>query len=228
MCIKCVLVAQQERVKKDPEKRKEQIKRDNARPKKIAAHRANGKRQREIGYTAEYQKSDTYKSKHYSDNHRVHDITKSEERALLEIFNFSCAYCGMTLTEHRRKFNQKLHDDHVDYNGYNDIRNDVPACKNCNCSKWKHPMKEWYESQEFYSIDKYNKIIWWVTEGYKGYIESKPPYRIIRKQNEGLNTYHFQLYTVDEKRNFIECIATGNKKKDLNKDIKAHFPDYIL
>ena len=60
----------------------------------------------------------------------------------------------------------------------------------------------------------------WCNEDYKQYIEEKPPYKITRKQNEDKRTYYFQLWTMDEKRNMLECIATGDKKKDIMNDIK--------
>lgn len=77
-------------------------------------------------------------------------------------------------------------------------------------------METWFRQQSFYKEARYNKIIWWTTEGYKEYIEEKPPYRIIRKRNEGLTTYHYELWTVDEQRNLIKCIRIGNKKKDID------------
>jgi hypothetical protein len=121
----------------------------------------------------------------------------------------------MSLEEHKNKFNEKLHDDHVDDNGYNDLRNDIPACKTCNTSKHTEDMETWFRRQLFFNEEKLAKIIWWTTEGYKDYIEDKPPYRITKKQNEGLSTYHFELWKVDEKRNFTDLIYIGERKKDI-------------
>jgi DNA-directed RNA polymerase subunit RPC12/RpoP len=101
VCIECVKKHTQENVKANPEKRKEQIKRDNARPKKILSHRANGKRQREEGYQIEYRRKNKEKVRAYCKNHRDHDITKSEEESMLKVFDYSCAYCGTTLKEHK-------------------------------------------------------------------------------------------------------------------------------
>lgn len=170
------------------------------------------------------------KCRWYASLHRNHDITKSEEEALLKIFDYSCAYCGMTLEEHKRKFGQKLHNDHVDEDGYNDLRNDVPACVRCNCSKHESELEEWYFKQSFYNEDKYNKIIWWITDGYRDYIEDKPSYRITRKQNEDKKTFHAELWSIDIMRNMIECIAVRNKKKDIIKDIQNGIiptPEYV-
>jgi len=80
-------------------------------------------------------------------------------------------------------------------------------------------MEKWYRKQVFFNQGKYNKIVWWVTEGYKKYIDDKPPYRIIRKQNEGKKNFHWELWTVDELRNMVELIDIGNRKKDLNLEL---------
>jgi hypothetical protein len=60
---------------------------------------------------------------------------------------------------------------------------------------------------------------------YKDFIEKKPPYRITRKQNEGLKTYHWELWVVDEMRNLDKCVATADKKNGLNKFIKLLFTE---
>jgi hypothetical protein len=80
-------------------------------------------------------------------------------------------------------------------------------------------MDDWYSGQEFFNEERYNKIIWWITEGYKDYIEDKPPYIITRKQNDDKRTFHFELWSVDEKRNMVECVDKQNKKKDLRIDL---------
>jgi hypothetical protein len=175
-------------------------------------------------YTKEYQKDPKNKDKFkiYAKNHRHHDITKTEEKALLKIFNYQCAYCGMTLEEHKKKFKQKLHNDHVDDKGANDLRNDVPACKSCNSRKHERDMEWWYRRQKFFSEERFNKIIWWIIEGYKEFIEDKPPYRILKERNEDNNKFHWNLWSVDEMRNILKIIATKDKKKELNEDIKRY------
>lgn len=169
-----------------------------------------------------WRKENPERVKYHNEKHRNHDISKTEEQAMLKVFNYSCAYCGMTLKEHKKKYDQKLHNEHVDDDGYNDLRNDIPACKSCNCSKHTSNMEEWYEKQEFYSEARYNKIIWWITEGYKDYIEDKPPYRITRSRidkEDGTYYYIFELWLVDEKRNMLECLATARKKDGLKSKI---------
>lgn len=159
------------------------------------------------------------KTREYAKNHRNHDITNKEWKSELEVFDYSCAYCGITEKEHKNKYKERLHRDHADHEGYNDLRNAIPACKYCNCSKHDFDMEEWYRDQDFFNEEKLEFIKWWLLDGYKDYIEDKPPYRVLRERDEGLSTYHFNLWSVDEKRNTIEIIATGRKKKDLDEDI---------
>jgi len=70
-----------------------------------------------------------------------------------------------------------------------------------------------------YYIDKVSELekkLNKVTDGYKDCIIDKPPYRIIKKKNEDNNKFHHELWSVDEMRNFVEIIATGTKKEDIN------------
>lgn len=160
------------------------------------------------------------KCREYSRQHRNHDISENEWRACLKIFKNKCAYCGLPFEQHivQRKgkyITMKLHKDHVDDEGYNDLRNAVPSCQSCNSSKHEDSLDDWYKLRDFFTEDRYNKIIWWIEEGYKDYIEKKPPYRIIRKQNKDKKSFHWEMWSVDEMRNMIECLVVGAKKKDL-------------
>jgi hypothetical protein len=160
------------------------------------------------------------KWKKYNENHRQHDITTKEWEECLKFFNNTCAYCGLPLEQHiasrnGKEFIMKFHKEHVDDEGYNDLRNAVPACRSCNSSKHQFSLDEWHLKQKFFSMDRYIKITWWINEGYKNYIEDKPPYRIVRKQNEDKKTFHNQLWTIDEKRNMIELIYISKHKKDV-------------
>jgi len=156
----------------------------------------------------------------YSKKHRNHDITEVEWRKELEVFDYKCAYCGMTEEESKRTQNQVLHKEHVDTGGYNDLRNAVPACRSCNSGKHEDDLEEWYFEQEFFDEDRYDKIIWWIEEGYKEYIDNKPPYRIIRKKNEDNNKFHHELWSVDEYRNMVECLHKRTTKKEIENDMK--------
>jgi len=167
------------------------------------------------------------KCRYYSKLHRIHDITEAEWRSCLKVFGNTCAYCGLPIKEHLIVRNNKLivmnfHKEHVDDKGYNDLRNAVPACQHCNSGKRQYSIEEWYFKQKFFSMDRYIKIIWWINEEYKDYIEDKPPYRIIRKQNEDKKSFHWQLWVVDEYRNMIEYIHIGAKRKDIQEWIEVN------
>lgn len=171
-------------------------------------------------YKAKWHMLNPGKQNMYAKNHRNHDIAKLEWEKELKIFNHRCAYCGISEEENKLKYRERLHKDHVDHEGYNDLRNAVPACTLCNSHKWQYNIEEWYRQQEFFGEERLRFIKWWTTEGYKDYIETKPPYRIVRERDKGLNTYHFNLWTVDKERNTIKIISTKKKKKDLDEDIK--------
>lgn len=203
-----------------PEQLKISKKKDDAKLKNKLRRRKNTQRLRSDGFYDKYYQDNPDKQKQYSENHRQHDITEFEWRNCLKVFNYKCAYCGISEQEAKKKYKQVLHKDHVDHNGYNDLRNAVPGCKQCNSYKWQYDFEEWYRQQEFFTEEKLAFIKWWITEGYKDYIEEKLPYRIIREKNKDNNKYHFNLWSVDEKRNLIEIIETKNKKKDLEIIIK--------
>ena len=121
-----------------------------------------------------------------------------------------------------------FHKEHKDDKGANDIRNCIPSCRDCNCSKWSFEFEEWYKEKDFFDEERYNKIIQWTTNDYKLYIEDRPPYRVVKKKNEDNNKFHYELWSVDELRNMIKILATGDKKKDLEPYINIFFPNKVL
>jgi hypothetical protein len=179
--------------------------------------------QRDSGYSSQYRKDHPELMKYYASLHRIHDITKNEWKETLKIFEHRCCYCGLTEKESLEKYEEVLHKDHADHEGANDISNALPACKGCNSSKHQDSIEEWYPKQKFYKESNYNRIIWWLIEGYLNVIEEKPPYRIIRKQNEDGKSYHHELWTVDKFRNIIECIGIDKSKKNLMRIINEEF-----
>lgn len=181
-------------------------------------------------FKKDYYKNNPEKFKQYSKNHRNHDITTNEWTACKDFFKnengeWICAYCGRTEKEGLKKFGDRLHKDHTDYEGNNDISNCTPSCKSCNDRKWKFNMEEWFREQEFFSEEKLIKINQWNNEEYKKYIESKPPYRIVRSRtynNDGTWILQHELWTVDEKRNIVDKLVTKPKKQDLKNDIEIY------
>lgn len=125
-----------------------------------------------LQYTKNYQKENKDRFKVYNENRKIknHKISNKQWQRCLSYFNYECAYCGATFDEHKRKYNQQLHKEHVIHNGENDLSNCVPACKDCNSHKWEFPLEEWYPQQDFYLEDKYNKILKWLNKDYKKFL----------------------------------------------------------
>jgi len=76
-------------------------------------------------------------------------------------FSHSCAYCGMTETEHLEKHKQLLHQEHfipLTKGGEFTHNNIIPSCRLCNISKHKREFKEWYPKYKHYD-NKREKFI---------------------------------------------------------------------
>lgn len=130
------------------------------------------------------------KAKQYQEQrqHKNHKINKQEWESCKEYFNNKCAYCGLPIEEHyyTRLGVTKLgdfHKEHVDHEGSNDLSNCVPSCGNCNSSKHKAILEDWYNlNNPKYTDERYNKIIRWITEDYEQYIEEQKPKRKYTKK----------------------------------------------
>lgn len=179
-------------------------------------------REKIISDYKEWIKNNPEKVRIYGLTHRIHEITDEEWNNCLKYFKYKCAYCGISQEEHLKIHKQKLHKEHADDDGANDLRNAIPSCRLCNSGKHISDMEEWYLKQEFFSDKRYNKIIRWIEEEFKKYIEDRPPYRIIKKRNEDNRKFHHELWSVDQYRNMVELIAIKVKKSDLEKDVKTY------
>lgn len=180
---------------------------------------------RKSGYKREYDRRPEVKARKYSNRHRNHDIAEREWLDCKQYFGNKCAYCGLPIEEHwvTYKGTTKLgdfHKEHKDDDGANDLRNCIPSCESCNSKKWKFLFEEWYRKQEFFTQERYDRIIKWCTEDYKLYIINRPPYKIIKKKNKDDNKFHHELWSMDEQRNIIECVATSKNRKDLELMLK--------
>jgi len=181
----------------------------------------------------EWAKNNPDKMKKYAKNryHKNHDISDKEWIACQEYFNYTCAYCGKTLEQQYEQNKHQFHKEHVDHEGHNDIRNCVPACTNCNSTKKEKTIEYLFNINIIptFTQDKYEKINLWCKEDYKQYIEEKLPYKIKRNRvykEDGTYYIQHELWTIDEKRNMIKCIAIEVKKKDLNIHIQKYFGVY--
>jgi hypothetical protein len=163
----------------NPEKKRESVRKNRKAPETRAYHRKKGKRQRDTGWRAEWEKKNKDKLYEYSQNrkHKKHDITNLEWEACKKYFDYKCAYCGLPLSEHYRTYAKKLqkidfHKDHADNKGKNDITNCIPSCGTCNDSKWKFTLDEWYNKNNInFTQERLDKIIKWLMEDCFQYIE---------------------------------------------------------
>jgi len=168
----------------------------------------------------EWRQNHPEKCRGYALLHRYHDITEAEWRKCLGVFDYKCAYCGISEEESKTTQNQVLHREHIDSGGANDLSNAIPSCGSCNYKKWIFPMEEWYREQKSFTEEKLEFINWWTTEGYKQYIDDKPPYRIVKKMGTEIKAFHYELWEIDKHRNMINIITTRDKKIEIINDIE--------
>lgn len=143
--------------------------------KNVAYHRELSRQRRLNGKYLKWSRENrdkTRKNSRYRALHKTHNISKTEWELCKVYFNNSCAYCGLPADQHIGSYRgvEKVHDlhkEHVNHLGSNDLNNCIPACKTCNCSKHTSSFEEWYLKQDFYSKEKYDKIIKWIKEDYK-------------------------------------------------------------
>lgn len=73
-----------------------------------------------------------------------------------ENWNYECAYCGSK---------ENLTIDHIvprSKGGLDITKNIICSCHFCNQNKSHTPWEEWYSSQEFFSMERYEKIKNWI------------------------------------------------------------------
>ena len=91
----------------------------------------------------------------------LHTSKSSEAKRLWrqkikEEWDYECAYCGST---------HELTIDHIvpkAHGGTDFTRNCLCACHKCNQDKSYSPMEDWYLSQEFFDVDRYERIKNWM------------------------------------------------------------------
>ena len=77
-------------------------------------------------------------------------------RKIRERWNYKCAYCGSE---------ENITIDHVlarSKGGLDTTKNMVCCCHSCNQDKAQEAWEEWYFSQDFFSVDRYNQIQEWM------------------------------------------------------------------
>ncbi len=127
-------------------------------------------RYRNEGKFSLWQKNNPEKIKGYQAKraHKNHTITDAEWEFCKNYFDNKCAYCGMALEDHIKKYGQGFHKDHFDSNGKNDLSNCIPSCRICNSSKWEFKFEDWYtDNNSVYCQQRFLKIMKWIQEDYK-------------------------------------------------------------
>lgn len=108
-----------------------------------------------------------------------HKITIQEWRDCKQYFNNTCAYCGLKLEDHYFTRlgitkNGDFHKDHVIDDGRNDLKNCIPSCKSCNCSKHETSLNNWYNKENpVFNQERYHKIYLWLRYDHKKFIKQK-------------------------------------------------------
>jgi hypothetical protein len=171
-CKRCTAMKSVEWQKENPEKDK--IARQKHNKKRAVKTRALNKERRKNGCQLIYQRNNRDKFRVYSQQrqHKNHKITEQEWESCKKYFDYCCAYCGLAIKEHyiTRLGITKLsdfHKEHADHFGNSDLSNCIPSCRDCNSSKWKFNMEEWFRQKEFFSEERLYKINQWLNEDYK-------------------------------------------------------------
>ena len=149
--------------KDNPDKVKKYQKKDNEKRKEYIA--VYGRLYRKNGGQTKWQRNNEDKIKEYRKKrkNKNHDISIVEWNECLEFFKHKCAYCGMSESEAKVKYNNRLHKEHVDHAGSNKIDNCVPACKSCNSSKGSRIFDVWYnENNDAFTQERYSRIAEWL------------------------------------------------------------------
>jgi|DEB0MinimDraft_6_1074348.scaffolds.fasta_scaffold85292_1 5-methylcytosine-specific restriction endonuclease McrA len=99
------------------------------------------------------------KSKHYKATKRGNHSALIPGAQLLNRwaeFGYTCAYCGKP--DHRASELELDHVIPISKGGAHHLGNIVPACRQCNHSKFFHEAFAWYQQQPFYSKTRWEKI----------------------------------------------------------------------
>ena len=162
-------------IKNNKEQFKKNLKRYKDKPELKEMQRKYNEKWRGSGGLRKWHINNKERLKIYSlkRNTKNHEITVDEWIACKNYFNYSCAYCGLSEKEHRIKFRQDLHKEHVKHNGANNLSNCVPACKTCNSSKQNSSLLRWYIEKGFFNFESLKKINQWLLHDYKQFIRNK-------------------------------------------------------
>jgi hypothetical protein len=168
-CKDCSKTESREWTLSHPKERSKHVKNYYNSPGEKEDSKIRGRKWREEGKQREYyhnipNKLRIYRQKRY---HKKHNITDQEWKQCKKYFDNSCAYCGLSEEEQRKRYKTDLHKEHAFCNGKNDLSNCVPACLECNSEKHLSDLYEWYtKDNNKFTYEKLSKIEQWLKEEY--------------------------------------------------------------
>jgi hypothetical protein len=154
----------------NPEKKKASRRKENKKKKRKENKKQCYDRYKEQGKIKIYYAENPDKFREYNKNRKAknHKIKTKQWAACKQYFNNACAYCGMTIKEHKKQYKTDLHREHAIYNGADDLSNCVPSCHVCNSQKNIYDFTEWYTiKNEKFSQERLDLINRWLSEDYK-------------------------------------------------------------
>jgi hypothetical protein len=128
--------------------------------------------------TINWQRNNKDKIREYQEKRKYknHIISKREWDSCKEYFNNECAYCGISQDKAIEIMGQSLHKEHLVDCGKNDLKNCIPACRECNSEKHTTSLNDWYNvNNSKFTYERYHKIYLWVRYDCKKYIAKKKP-----------------------------------------------------
>lgn len=152
-CKTCYKIKRDKWMKSNPDYFKEYHERTGYRKKKYQADREKELESNKQWRTLNREKLSLKQSKYRQlGKSLIYDYSDSLWMYTLLFFKFQCVYCGS------KENLQKEHVIPFSKGGEYTIRNIVPACKSCNCSKKDKDLKDWYFKQSFFSRQRLNKL----------------------------------------------------------------------
>lgn len=88
-------------------------------------------------------------------------LTEQEWIETLNYFDNRCAYCGMTIDDHKQIYGEVLNQDHlipINKGGEYKFKNIIPSCRSCNSKKKDNDFSEWYKNSDVYNFIREAKI----------------------------------------------------------------------
>lgn len=82
---------------------------------------------------------------------------KRFRESIYQAWDYKCGYCGENATSL----------DHIVprfKSGSSNRHNLLPCCRSCNANKGSTDMKEWFEQQTFFSLNRFDRIENWIKQ----------------------------------------------------------------